>query len=117
MATRFVDNTTPLSAANINALDRGGNVYQSAVGGLKVDISAVRVRETGTGDIDYAGATEQAVTGSATNRVFLNSSGTLVIQTGAFPSYPGTIYYPLAEVVTDGSGVTSITDKRIALYA
>lgn len=56
----------------------------------------------------YAGAAAQAVQASQTNYVQLKYDGTLVINTTGF--VVGNL--PLAEVVTDGTDITSITDRR-----
>lgn len=58
--------------------------------------------------INYAGAAAQAVSASQTNYVQLNESGSLVINTSSFVA--GNI--PLAEVVANGTDITSITDRR-----
>ena len=115
---RFVDQHAtkgPLSAENLNSLDMGGNVYASAVGGLKVDVSPIAGLNNATA-IDYAGVTEQSLTGGATNYIYINSAGALTINTSGFPSYPGTKYFPLAVVVCGASTITSITDKRWKFY-
>lgn len=115
MATRFSDTaSTALSAANLNSLDRGGNVSVNAAGGLSVDISACRiVKAASASTVDYAGASAQAVTDNTTNYVYLDATGALVINTTGFPaSYATTPFCPLATVVTSGGVCTSVTDKR-----
>ena len=59
----------------------------------------------------FAGASSQLTTASSTNYVYLNSSGSVVINTSGFPSLP-TIYVPLAIVITDLTTVDTITDNR-----
>ena len=53
-----------------------------------------------------------ALTGSATNRVYVNSGGAVAVTTGAYPSNS----IPLARVVTNISGITQITDDRCLFY-
>lgn len=119
MAVRFLDPGatagTDLNAANLNSLDRGGNVWQSAAGGLLVDVSACRfVKQTPSWTVvTYAGAVSQALTASQTNYVYLDTSGNLTINTSGFPAGS---HVPLAEVVTDLSTVTSITDRRFMAF-
>jgi hypothetical protein len=114
-AHRFDDSldTGNLSAANVNSLDPGGNVYEEQTA-LQVAVTAVRyVKQASLGGawsiVDYAGATGQAVTASNTNYIYLAPAGTLTINTTGFPA---TQHLPLAEVVCDASAITSITDKR-----
>lgn len=105
------DSTTPMSAANLNKINPGGVVRQSAGGGLFIDVAPMRVLTLDPwGVADYAGVTGQAISGSVTRSIYLNTSNALVVSDAAFP---GTAHVPLAEVVTDGSGIVSITDKRL----
>lgn len=117
---RFIDQTTPagdLSAASINSLDMGGNVYASPNGGLNVRVTPI-LGLINNVEIDYAGAaTDQVLTNNTTNYIYLNSSGVLVINTMGFPSYPGTKYFPLATVVASSGAISSITDKRWKFFA
>lgn len=116
---RFEDNVaaSTLDAAKVNALDMGGNVYQSPNGGLNVRVTAIRGLINNV-EIDYAGAaTDQALTANLTNYMYLNSSGVLTINTTGFPSYPGTKYFPLAQVLCGAATITSITDKRWKFFA
>ncbi|MCC6681766.1 MAG: hypothetical protein IT445_12765 [Phycisphaeraceae bacterium] len=59
----------------------------------------------------FAGAAQQVVTASQTNYVYLDSSGTLIINTSGFPADRST-FMPLAEVVTTAAAITQITDCR-----
>lgn len=114
MATRFIDGQTKLDAANLNGLDRGGNVFQSAIGGLKIDVTACRfAKHDPWAVVTYAGATQVAVTANQTNFVYLDTSGVLQISTSAFP---GAAHVPLAEVVCDATGITSIVDRRFLAF-
>lgn len=104
------DSATPMSAANLNKINPGGVVRQSAGGGLFIDVAPMRVVTLDPWAVaDYAGVTDQAISGSVTRAVYLDTSNALQIAA----SFPGTAHVPLAEVVTDGSGIVSITDKRI----
>lgn len=119
MTTKFVDTTTPLSAANLNSIDRGGNVSANAGGGLSIDITSCwYVKAAAPAVVNYAGASAQAVTDNQTNYVYiLGSSGALVINTTGFPaSYSATPYIPLAVVTTSGGVITSITDRRFMAF-
>ena len=117
MANRFIDGDAtygPLSAANLNSLDRGGNVYRASGGGLFFDVSACRFcRHDPWAVVEYAGATNQAVGASTTTYVYISTTGTLTTNTTGFPA---TAHIPLATIVTDGSGITSITDKRFMAF-
>lgn len=115
-AHRFEDAVSPVSAANLNSLDRGGNVYVSSVGGLKVDVSPVRGVINSGAVISYAGASQQSVTGSTTNYLYLDATGALVINTSGFPTYSSAKYYPLATVTTSSSGITAIADSRFSFW-
>lgn len=109
-ATRFVDTVDQLSAANLNGLEQGGNVYQDIAGGNNIRITPVTCLISGT-SITYAGVGLTALTPSQTNYLYLNSSGNLVINTTGFPA-PSTVHFRLATVVCGASTITSITDSR-----
>ncbi len=120
MAKHFVSGPvkTSLTAANLNSLDRGGNVWESAVGGLKVDISGMFIAKHASASlVEYAGETELALTDSATNYIYLDSSGVRHVSTSSFPaSFSATPYVPLAAVVCAGAVIVSINDKRPAAW-
>ncbi len=122
MANRFNDNQASgtLSAANLNSLDRGGNVYASAAGGLKVDISPCRIVDLNAASlVDYAGETEKLLTANQTNYIYIlmSSPGAVTVSTSGFPaSFSATPYIPLAEVVCGAAAITSITDKRPSFF-
>jgi hypothetical protein len=117
-ASERFDTSAELSPDNLNSLDQGGNVYASARGGLYVDISAIRGLISGD-EVVYAGTTEQLLTASKSNYIYLDSSGVLQISTSDFPAKPtgGYDYFPLAVVVCSASGITSITDRRWKFFA
>lgn len=115
-AARIIDGEVDLNAENLNSLDMGGNVYAHAGGGLNVGVSAIRGLINNV-EIVYAGISSQALTGSATNYLYIDSSGVLVVNTSGFPSYPGTKYFPLATVVCGSATITSITDRRWKFFA
>lgn len=105
-----------LTAEKLNSLNMGGNVYQSPVGGLKVNVSPIRGLIDDV-EIDYAGVDEQSLTPSSTLNIWIDDAGVLQVSAASFPTYPGTRYFPLATVVTSGAGITSITDKRWKFFA
>lgn len=112
MAERFITNPKTLLTADIlNSLDRGGNVFQSSVRGLKIDVSACYYYDqTSVGLQTYAGATQQAVVGSTTNYAYLSDAGVLTINQTGFPT--AKTHIPLAVVVTSANNITGITDMR-----
>ncbi len=83
-------------------------VYQD--GDLSVGVRGGRCTIDGQALV-FAGATQQAVTASQTNYIYLDSSATLNINTSGFPADPST-FIPLAEVVAAASAITQITDHR-----
>jgi hypothetical protein len=113
-AHRFEDDVSQLSSANFNGLDVGGNVYVSPNGGLNVRVTALEYQRfdisAGTvTHVSYAGAaTDQGVAASNTNYVFLDATGALTINQTSFPADS----LRLAEVVTDATSITAITDRR-----
>lgn len=74
---------------------------------LTINIGAGRL-VSGTEVVTYAGAAASAVTNNATNYVQVDWNGTTLINTTGFLEG----YVPLAEVVTSGGDITSITDRR-----
>jgi len=76
---------------------------------LKFDVRAVNyINGSGTYRT-YAGATDQNLTPSATNYIYLSNTGALALSTTSFPS---NAELRLAQVVCDASTVTSFTDSR-----
>ncbi len=63
------------------------------------------------GPHDYTGTTDLAVTPNATTHIWLDSTGTLQTGTSGLPS-DRTTFVPLAEIVTDATTITSLTDLR-----
>jgi hypothetical protein len=109
MSKHFVTGTK-LFADSLNSLDRGGNVFQSASGGLYIDVTGFVYWVHGDGDIQFfSEETHQGVAQSTTNYIYVDDSGALVIDS-AFPTEKN--YIPLATVVTDSSNIVSINDKR-----
>lgn len=74
---------------------------------LTVNIAAGYIQSGGE-IIAFAGAAAQPVTASNTNYVQLDQNGAVVINITGFLDG----YIPLAEVVTDGTDITGITDRR-----
>lgn len=74
---------------------------------LTINVGAGRLL-SGTEVIAYAGSSAVAVTASQTNYVQLDWNGTLLVNITGFLEG----YVPLAEVVTNGTDITGITDRR-----
>jgi len=74
---------------------------------LKYDIGGLR----GT----YDGAVAQSVTDDDTSYIYLNSSGTLVINITGFPSDGAGPYIPLARVVAANGEIANIIEERVFL--
>lgn len=114
-AQRFRDDLDDADAEKVNSLEMGGNVSQSNVGGLKVDVSAIRGLIGGV-EVSYAGDSEVSVTTGVANYVYIDDTGALQVDTVGFPTY-GTgsgeeLYFPLAIVTCAASTITSIADRR-----
>jgi len=76
---------------------------------LKYDVRPVNyINSSGTRKA-YAGATNQSLTPSQTNYIFLDNTGTLTKNTTGFPANSD---FNLAQVVCNASTVTSFTDSR-----
>ncbi|MEK7591414.1 MAG: hypothetical protein AAB489_04370 [Patescibacteria group bacterium] len=100
----------------VNGVDIGSltNAYQTHLrvtsgAGLNVNIAAGSYRINGV-TTNYAGVSSQAVANNATNYVFLTSTG-LTISIGTYPTNRS--YIPLAEVVTSGGAISTVTDRRV----
>jgi hypothetical protein len=95
---------------NLNSLDVGANVYHSPNGGLNVRVTGVRYLGPDGADVQYAGETsDQSVTASLTNYVYLDQAGAIQINTTGFPT---AWHLPLAEVACSSVTVTGITNRR-----
>lgn len=79
--------------------------------GLNISIAGGNYRMGGS-TVTYAGATNIGVPANATSYVFFGSGG-LQIRSGGFPTDENVIQ--LATVVTNGSGIQSVQDKRVFL--
>lgn len=116
-SVRLVDNDSDADAENLNSLERGLNVYHSPTGGLFIRVTAgtvIRQGPSAPARIDFAEVTsDQAVTGTATNYVYLDQAGALTINTSGFPEAP---HIPLAEVATSSTTVQTVTDRRPVVY-
>lgn len=106
---RLQDPQGNLSDDNLNSLDAGGNVHP-VLGELAINVEPAVFNSSALVAEIYPGASDQPVSPSTTNFVYLVPGGppTLVIA-GAFP---GTEHCPLAEVDTDSVQVTAIRDRR-----
>lgn len=82
---------------------------------LNVRVAACSFIKRSDGSVVTTTATaSQAMTGSATNYVYLTATGTLTVNTSGFPG-TGTAHVRLAVVVAGVSTITSITDARLLL--
>ena len=91
------------------ANDNDVHLKVSSGAGLQVNVAAGGLRLNGN-VTDYAGQTGVSVTDEATNYVFFGSGG-LTVSTIGFPTDESAIR--LAEVVTTGGAITSLTDRRV----
>ncbi len=68
----------------------------------------------GTTAVDYAGASSQALTNNATNYIYLQTDGTLLVNTTGFPNPATTAHVPLATILTSAGlyDMSDITDYR-----
>ncbi len=86
-----------------------GKLRVSSGAGLTINVTGGSYRING--DVtDYTGASGVAVAANATSYVFIGSGG-LTVRTMAFPTDES--FIRLAEVVTNGSAVTQVNDRRI----
>lgn len=106
------DEAGNLTAANVNTLDKGGNVFSEGAGLLTVAVSEVRYIST-LGSFDFGGAAGVAIPPSTLNvAVYLTIPGNvLTVNPGGFPAGE---HLPLAEVDTSGTEVIAIRDRRHA---
>jgi hypothetical protein len=107
---------TPLSA-NFDAIDAMSAIGRLLVTPTEVPSTTLHVRVTsGTfrkSDgtlVSYGGTSSQALTGSATNYLYLTDAGVLTVNTTGFPA---TFHVRLATVVTTSSAVSTVTDSRV----
>jgi len=118
-ATRVVDLTTDLDAANLNDLDDGLNVYHSPNLGLNFRVTAGKVWLDGTGMPTLFAfaevASDQTVTASKTTLVYLDQNG-LLTKSDVLTEFPGWSI-PLATITSDGSAITAIANERARLRA
>ena len=111
---QWEDNITDVDAANLNSMALGGNVFISPNGGLNFRVTALRFERVDFSAhsvtfVDFAAVVaDQLIGASTTTRAYIDAAGALQTTTGAFPADA----FPLAEIVTDISSITSIIDKR-----
>jgi hypothetical protein len=77
---------------------------------LNVAVAAGTVIEQSGTTLSYAGSSSFAMTGSATNVLYLDGTASWALTAAA--SYPTTPHVKLATVVAGSSTITSITDNR-----
>ncbi len=86
-----------------------GKLRVSSGAGLTINITGGSYRING--DVtDYNGASAVAVAANQTNQVFIGSGG-LTVRTSGFPDDES--FIRLAEVVTNGTVVTQVNDRRV----
>lgn len=116
-AAAFFDPTDPqgsLTRDNLNSLEMGGNTYPTPGADLRINVTAFDYWDLAT-QADpirrtFAGTSSVIVASSTTNFVFLDNTNALRVNAVGFPTTQDHI--PLAEVITDLTGVTSVTDRR-----
>ncbi len=101
--------TTVISSGNIESDLTYGRLVVLAGTGLNAVVHAGRAIATGYMQVHSAKETV-ALTASSTNRIWLTPLGIVVKTLSDTPAAVGAHW--LANVVTDGSGVTSVVDKR-----
>lgn len=84
----------------------------AATQALKIDIAGFKY-DIGGDRGSFVGALAQSVTDDDTNYVYLNDTGTLVINITGFPT--DTTYIPLARVVAANGEVVAIHEERVLL--
>jgi hypothetical protein len=99
-----------IDISNIAGSD-DGKLRASSGGGLTINVTGGAYRINGE-VTDYTGDSGVAVQPNATNQVFIGSGG-LTVRTSGFPTDES--FIRIAEVVTNGSGVTQINDDRVVL--
>lgn len=103
--------------SNLNSLEMGANVYQTPGQLLQINVTAINYWRPTAGNPDliaFAGATAQGVTPSTTNFVFIDVSGSLVINQSGFPAI-SVQHIRLAQVITSATEITSVSDERAAV--
>lgn len=99
-----------LVAANVNSLDTGGNVYLDLDVPFQVQVTPGRF-VTSAGIQDFGGGVAAIPASSLNVAVYLTVPGNvLTVNAGGFP---GGEHLALAEVDTNGTGITAIRDRRI----
>lgn len=110
-SVRIQGNLTVLGLINgvdISALSGGADAMHVGSGaGLNITVTGGNYRLNGA-DVTFAGSSN-AVTPNATNYVFFGSGG-MTVRTMPFPTDES--FIPLAEVVTGGSAINYIVDRR-----
>ena len=80
-------------------------------GGLDVGIKAGSFLNNVNDKVSYAGSSGNTLTDNATNYLYLDSAGLLVINTTGFPATT-VVHVRLATVVTAAGDLVSIADER-----
>lgn len=98
-----------INGVDLQALSSDSKLRVSSGAGLFINVAAGGYRLNGVA-ADFADASNVAVAANATSNVFIGSGG-LTVRTMGFPTDES--FIRLATVVTNGTGITSLTDKRI----
>jgi hypothetical protein len=106
-ALQAIDALTPVGALAVASAE-------SPSASLNVRVAAgTFANQAGTAYVTYAGTASQAIPASSTRKLWLTNAGVLTL--GA--AYPSTAHVRLAQVVTGGTTVTSVTDERVVNQA
>lgn len=100
-----------INGFDLATLSSNSALRVSSGGGLTVNVAAGSFRLNGT-QTNFGGQSGVAVSASATNYVYFTSGG-LQVNTTGFPISGS--FIALAEVVTNGSSVTTVNDRRAQL--
>lgn len=106
MPFQIVEVDGPIEATITNAVFPQG--YVALTGALTISVAAAYCELNGS-NVLFAGVGSTAVTDNATNYVYIDSAGSLVINTTGFPV---ATHIRLAQVFTSGGTITSIIDVR-----
>lgn len=95
----------------LEATRRANDLRVYDEGGLEVGVKAGAFLDDTNDKVSYAGSSGNSLTDNATNYLYLDSTGLLVINTTGFPATT-VVHLRLATVVTSAGDITSITDER-----
>jgi hypothetical protein len=93
------------------ATRRGNDLRVFDEGGLNVGVKGGSFHDSAGNTFAYASSTGNALTDNATNYLYLDSAGVLIINTTGFPA-TSVVHVRLATVPTSNAGIDNITDER-----